>query len=344
MNNSPVFGITGAAGFVGSYLAEALVRRGHRVIGVDNLSSGTLANLRGILGSPHLSLIEADIREVDVAETLVRRVDVVFHLAAAVGVDRIMADPYETLDNNLRGTMSLLEATRHVHADTLWQQFPRLIVVSTSEVYGKSDTVPFQECQDLVIGSPDRTRWGYGVSKLVGEFMSLACHLQYDTPIVITRLFNTVGPRQSAKYGMGIPRMMQQALNGDPITVYGTGNQTRCFCAVQDTVRALVGLAQSRRAIGKVFNVGSTDEIRVNDLAAQIKNVADSHSEIVHIPYEAAYGAGFEDMQRRVPDTRLVRSLLGWLPAVSLRRVLVGVRDHLSRRTEHCELRAAVGV
>jgi len=323
-----VFGITGAAGFIGSHLAESLLERGHRVVGVDDLSGGSLTNLKGVLGSERFSMVQGDIRNYAIATDLVRRTETVFHLAGAVGVDRIMSDPYGTLERNMGACLSLLEAARHAGARGSVRGPPRIILASTSEVYGKGNGVPFRESQDVVFGGPHRTRWAYGMSKVVGEFMALAAHHQHDVPVVVARLFNTVGPRQSERYGMVIPRMMDQALRGIPITVYGGGRQTRSFCAVQDTTRALIGLASDNRAIGDVFNVGGTEEITISYLATLIKAVARSNSPIEHIPYSQLYGPGFEDMPRRCPDTRKLRELLDWQPTVSLEEILLQIKDH----------------
>lgn len=327
-----VVGVTGVAGFIGSHLAEALVRLGHRVVGVDDLSDGSLANVATLLDRECFSMVEADVGRPEVADALLRSTDVVVHLAAAVGVERTMRDPFGTLSTNIRTTMTLLEAARDGALRRGGRGASRIVVVSSSEAYGKAEGAPFHESQDVVLGGPQRTRWAYGAGKLVGEFLALAAHAQHGVSAVVVRPFNTVGPRQSSRHGMVVPRMMEQALSGAPITVFGTGEQTRCFCAVQDTARALVGLALDERAVGGVFNVGGEQEITIADLAREIRKVAGSASEIVHVPYDDAYGAGFDDMRRRAPDTRRIRALLGWRPTVSLRRILEEVRDHLAGR------------
>lgn len=326
-----VFGVTGVAGFIGSHLADFLVDRGHRVVGVDDLSGGSLENLAGLRDEDRFSLIRGDLRDDNVAQEILRGTDVVVHLAAVVGVGVTMSDPFGTLETNVGATMSLLGAARRAGARGGRRPAPRILVVSTSEVYGKCDRMPVQEADDVVFGGPERTRWAYGTGKLVGEFMALAAHAQYDVPVVVARLFNTIGPRQSPRHGMVVPRMMEQALRGAPITVYGSGDQTRCFCAVQDTVRALFGLAGEERAVGGVFNVGGDREITIADLAAEIRDVAGSSSKIIHIPHDDVYGAAFDHVHRRRPDTRRVRSLLGWQPSVPLRRILLDVRDHVAR-------------
>lgn len=329
-NGPEVFGVTGVAGFIGSHLADFLVSRGHRVVGVDDLSGGSLTNLAGLLDDDHFSLIQGDLRDDRVAQELVRGTDAVVHLAAVVGVGVTMSDPFRTLETNVGATMSLLGAARRAIPPETRRRAPRILIASTSEVYGKCDGLPVHEADDVVFGGPERTRWAYGAGKLVGEFMALAAHAQHDLPVVVARLFNTVGPRQSPRHGMVVPRMMEQAVRGAPITVYGTGGQTRCFCAVQDAVRALFGLASEERALGGVFNVGGEREITIMELAEEIRNVAGSSSEIVHVPHGDVYGAAFDAVPRRRPDTRRVRSLLGWRPTVSLRRILMDVRDHVA--------------
>jgi UDP-glucose 4-epimerase len=329
---SKVFGVTGVAGFIGSHLADFLVDRGHRVVGVDDLSGGSLENLAALRDDHRFSLLQGDLREDDVSEELVRGTDVVIHLAAVVGVGVTMSDPFRTLETNVGATMSLLGAARRAASPQGRRPAPRILIASTSEVYGKCDGLPVHEADDIVFGGPERTRWAYGAGKLVGEFMALAAHAQHDVPVVVARLFNTVGPRQSPRHGMVVPRMMEQAVQGAQITVYGTGEQTRCFCAVQDTVRALVGLAEEQRAVGGVFNVGGDREITIEELAAEVRDVAGSSSEIVYIPHDDVYGAAFDDVPRRRPDTRRVRSLLSWRPTVPLRQILLEVKNHVVRR------------
>jgi UDP-glucose 4-epimerase len=320
MNQIPSqrFLITGGAGFIGSHLAESLLHAGHHVVALDNLSTGSVQNLAACLGSPHFRFVEGNILQEATLAPLVAEADVVVHLAAALGVQRILRKPVETLEVNVLGTHSVLRVARdHSRA--------RVLVASTSEVYGKGFRTPFREDDDILLGPTAKSRWGYATSKMLDEFFALAYHEEYGTDVVLFRLFNTVGPRQASEYGMVMPRLIQQALREETITIYGDGQQTRCFCHVDDVVRALMGLALHPQATGKVFNIGSSEEVSIAALADQIIALTESSSPRTFIPYTEAYPAGFEDMLRRVPDTSRIRALLGWEPQLNLEQTIRSV-------------------
>ena len=306
--------ITGGAGFIGSHLAEALLAQGQRVIAVDDLSTGRLENIAGLMERPEFQFVYETIHNETVMDRLVSGCDVIYHLAAAVGVELIIKDPVHTIETNLNGTETVLRLARRYRR--------KILIASTSEVYGKSDAIPFREDGDRVMGPTVKSRWSYAESKAMDEFLALAYHKQFGVPVVIGRFFNTVGPRQTGTYGMVIPRLCRQAVAGQPLHVYGDGQQSRCFCNVKDTVRAVVGLAAEPRAVGEIFNIGSGDEITILDLARRILARSGSQSEIKLIPYEQAYEAGFEDMRRRVPDTSKIEALMGWKPTLSLDQTL----------------------
>jgi UDP-glucose 4-epimerase len=310
--------ITGGAGFVGSHLAEALVARGDEVYVLDNLSTGSIENIEHLKNNPrfHYS-IESIMNEPMTAE-LVDRVDVVFHLAAAVGVRLIVESPVNTIETNVHGTEMLLKLAN--------KKKKKILIASTSEVYGKSTDVPFREDADLVIGPTFKGRWSYACSKAIDEFLALAYFKEKRLPVVVFRLFNTVGPRQTGRYGMVIPNFVKQAVLGHPLTVFGDGTQSRCFTYVTDVVGQLVRLAEHDAAVGQVFNIGNDqEEITVRDLAERIKARTKSRSEIVTIPYAQAYEEGFEDMPRRVPDLAKLRALTGYAPRVHLDEILDNV-------------------
>jgi UDP-glucose 4-epimerase len=310
--------ITGGAGFVGSHLAEALVARGDEVYVLDNLSTGSIENIEHLKSNPrfHYS-IESIMNEPMTAE-LVDRVDVVFHLAAAVGVRLIVESPVNTIETNVHGTEMLLKLAN--------KKKKKILIASTSEVYGKSTDVPFREDADLVMGPTFKGRWSYACSKAIDEFLALAYFKEKRLPVVVFRLFNTVGPRQTGRYGMVIPNFVKQAVLGHPLTVFGDGTQSRCFTYVTDVVGQLVRLAEHDAAVGQVFNIGNDqEEITVRDLAERIKARTKSRSEIVTIPYAQAYEEGFEDMPRRVPDLAKLRALTGYAPRVHLDEILDNV-------------------
>ncbi len=306
--------ITGGAGFIGSYLAEALLAQGRRVIAVDNLSTGRIENIAGLMGRPEFQFVYESIQNETVMDRLICECDVIYHLAAAVGVELIIKDPVNTIETNLNGTETVLRLARRCRSTVL--------LASSSEVYGKSDAIPFREDGDRLMGPTVKSRWSYAESKAMDEILALAYHKQFGVPVVICRFFNAVGPRQTGMYGMVIPRLVKQAVSGQPLRVYGDGQQTRCFCNVKDTVRAVVGLASEPAAVGEIFNVGSRDEITILDLARRILARSGSQSDITLIPYEQAYEAGFEDMRRRVPDTSKIEALMGWKPTLSLDQTL----------------------
>ncbi len=316
--------ITGGAGFVGSHLSELLLEQGHEVFILDNLSTGSFENIAHLKNHPafHYTIDSVD-NEPLLAE-LVDQGDVVFHLAAAVGVKLIVEQPVHTIETNVRGTEVVLK-----HAN---KKKKLVLVASTSEVYGKNTAVPFNEDADLVLGPTPKHRWAYACSKAIDEFLALAYWKEKKLPVVIARLFNTVGPRQTGQYGMVIPTFVQQALAGRPITVYGDGTQTRSFTYVGDVVGALARLAVEPRAIGRVFNIGNAHEITIRDLAERVKALAGSPSPIVTIPYEQAYEEGFEDMPRRVPDTTRLRELIGYEPKVQLDEILARVIEYFQKR------------
>ncbi len=307
--------ITGGAGFVGSHLAERLLERGDEVYVIDNLSTGSIEKIEPIRHRTGFHYtIETILNEPVLAE-LVDRVDVVFHLAAAVGVRLIVESPVNTIETNVHGTEKVLALAN--------KKKKKVVLTSTSEVYGKADAVPFREDGDLVMGPTSKGRWSYACSKAIDEFLALAYHKEKRLPVVVARLFNTVGPRQTGRYGMVIPNFVKQALLGHPLTVHGDGTQTRCFTDVQDVVGQLAALADEPRAVGEVFNVGNDhEEVTILDLAKRVKERASSKSEIVLVPYEKAYEEGFEDMQRRVPDLSKLHALTGYEPQVSLDEIL----------------------
>jgi UDP-glucose 4-epimerase len=318
--------ITGGAGFIGSHLAEALLARGDHVTVLDDLSTGRIANLRTIKSHPRFEYVIDSVANVPVTAELVDSADFVFHLAAAVGVRLIVESPVRTIETNVRGTEVVLGVAAKKRKPVL--------VASTSEVYGKSEKLPFREDGDLVLGPTTKGRWSYACSKAIDEFLALAYFREKRLPTVVVRFFNTVGPRQTGQYGMVVPTFVRQALAGEPITIYGDGSQRRCFTHVQDAVAALLALSSTERTFGEVFNVGSTQEISIADLAANVRELTASKSEITRIPYEVAYEVGFEDMVRRVPSVDKIRETVGWVPQLGLleilRDVIAGQRAELA--------------
>ncbi len=306
--------ITGGAGFIGSHLAESLLAQGHHVIALDNLSTGRMANIHHLLNQPNFQFVRETITNEVVMDRLVSECEVVFHLAAAVGVELIVKDPVWTIETNLLGTEMVLKLARRYGR--------KVILASTSEVYGKSADLPFREDADRVMGPTTKHRWSYAESKAIDEFLGLAYHRQFELPVVICRFFNTVGPRQTGSYGMVIPRMVQRALAGQPITVYGDGTQSRCFCNVRDTLRAVMALTFEPKAVGEIFNIGSQEEITIRALAERVQARTGSTSEIVSVPYEQAYEKGFEDMHRRIPSIEKIQQWVGWQPMIPLDQTL----------------------
>jgi nucleoside-diphosphate-sugar epimerase len=313
--------ITGGAGFIGSHLAERLLDDGHEVIVLDNLSTGSIDNIAHLKGRPGFSYTIDSVTNESLLAELLDRSDVVFHLAAAVGVKLIVEQPVHTIETNVHGTEVVLK-----HAN---KKKKLVFIASTSEVYGKSADVPFREAADLVLGPSAKHRWAYACSKLIDEFLALAYWKEKKLPVVIVRLFNTVGPRQTGQYGMVLPTFVRQALAGHPITVFGDGTQSRSFTYVGDVIEALVRLATNPRAVGEVFNIGNMGEVTISDLAARVKELAGSCSPIHYIPYDQAYEAGFEDMPRRVPDISKIREFVGYEPKMQLDDIIRTVIEHM---------------
>jgi nucleoside-diphosphate-sugar epimerase len=307
--------ITGGAGFVGSHLAEALLARGDEVCVLDNLSTGSIDNIEQLKAHKGFRYVIDSVTNEPLAAELIDRVDVVFHMAAAVGVRLIVESPVNTIETNVHGTEMVLKLAN--------KKKKKVLIASTSEVYGKSNAVPFHEEADLVMGPTSKGRWSYACSKAIDEFLALAYWKEKHLPVVVVRLFNTVGPRQTGRYGMVIPNFVKQALLSHPITVFGDGTQSRCFTYVGDVVGQLIALAEHPKAVGEVFNVGNDrEEISVKDLATRVKQRTQSKSAIELIPYDKAYEEGFEDMPRRVPDLRKLRALTGYEPKVHLDEIL----------------------
>jgi len=319
--------ITGGAGFIGSHLADALLSRGASVVIIDDLSTGSVENIRHLKHTHNFNYVMDSIMQPALLAELVDDCDVVFHLAAAVGVRLIIESPVRTLHTNVRGTELVL--------DMAAKKRRKVLLASTSEVYGKSAKIPFQEDDDLVMGPPVRGRWSYACSKAIDEFLALAYHRERGLPVIVTRLFNTVGPRQTGMYGMVVPRFVKQALAGDPITVYGDGTQSRCFGWVTDVVNALIDLTELPNAVGRIFNIGSDEEITIMQLAQVVKDVTGSDSPIQCIPYAEAYGEGFEDMVRRVPDLTRIRETTGYRPSRGIREIVAAVAEYATRKKHH---------
>jgi UDP-glucose 4-epimerase len=306
--------ITGGAGFIGSHLAEHLLDSGASVTVVDDLSTGSLDNVSHLRGRRRFDVVVASVEQESVLGDLIDRADVVVHLAAAVGVKLIIESPVRTIFTNVHGTEMVLKL-----AD---KGKKRVLVTSTSEVYGKSNSCPFREDSDLILGPPTKGRWSYACSKALDEFLAMAYWKESRLPVTVIRPFNTVGPRQTGRYGMVVPTFVRQALLGEPITVFGDGRQSRCFTHVKDAVWALARLAVEPRAIGEIFNLGNPEEITIGALAALIREETGSHSPIVHVPYDQAYQKGFEDMRRRVPDISKVARLTGFEPKRGIREII----------------------
>jgi UDP-glucose 4-epimerase len=315
--------ITGGAGFIGSHLAEALLATGRDVVVLDDLSTGRVENLQAVQGHPRLTLTVGSVRDEALVQKLVDAADVVYHLAAAVGVRLILERPVETIETNIVGTDVMLRAAAG-------RRIP-VVIASTSEVYGKNDKVPLSEDDDRVLGPTTKSRWSYACSKAIDEFLALAYHRERGLPVVVLRFFNTVGPRQTGRYGMVVPRFARQALDGEPITVYGDGRQSRCFTDVEDAVRATIALSTSPEAAGEVVNVGSSQEVAIGELAERVKHLAGSGSPIGLVPYDQAYQPGFEDLRRRVPDISKAGRLVGYRPQIPLDETLRRVIDFLRR-------------
>jgi UDP-glucose 4-epimerase len=327
--------ITGGAGFIGSHLAEVMLSQGHHVTIIDDLSTGRMENIEPLVSHPRFRFAIASITNEVVMDRLASECDTIIHLAAAVGVMLIVERPVHTIETNVMGTEAVLKAALRYRA--------KVLIASTSEVYGKGNQVPFREDDDVVLGPTLRSRWAYAASKMVDEFLALAYHREKGLPVVVLRLFNTVGPRQTGRYGMVIPRFVQQALRGRPLTVFGDGKQSRCFLHVRDAVDAIISLAECPEAVGEVFNIGSTEEVTIEHLAnrvlqtcQQMKGLgADTPTGgVVYIPYDQAYAVGFEDMVRRIPDISKLNRYTGWVPRRSLDEILKGVVNQEMKNLE----------
>jgi UDP-glucose 4-epimerase len=316
--------ITGGGGFIGSHLTEACLAAGDHVTVVDSLSTGKFVNVAPFTNNEKYRLIVGDVTEVGLLEPLIKDADQVYHLAAGVGVRLIIEQPVETIETNILGTEAVLKLCAKYHK--------KVLIASTSEVYGKNTNVPFKETDDSVFGATVKSRWSYACSKAIDEFLALAYHKERGLPVVIVRFFNTVGPRQTGRYGMVIPGLVRQALKNAPLTVYGDGQQTRCFTHVSDSVRCQRALMSEPKAVGEIFNLGGREEVTIEQLAKRIIELSNSKSEIQLVPYEEAYEAGFEDMRRRVPDTTKVRNLLGFAPDSRLDDIL---NDVIAYSREH---------
>ena len=316
--------VTGGAGFIGSHLAEALLAQGHEVTILDNLSTGRLENIAPLQNHPQFHIVVGDILNEFLVDKLVERADWIFHLAAAVGVQLIVKDPLRSLTTNIKGSEIVLEAVYRYHR--------KVLITSTSEIYGKNVNGPLKEDDDRILGSPLKSRWSYSTSKAVDEILAYVYWKEKQVPTFIVRLFNTVGPRQTGSYGMVVPRFVEQALRGKDLTVYGNGNQTRCFLYVKDAVNAMIALLQHPAAVGQVFNLGSQEEVSIREVAEKVIRLVGSASRIIYVPYDEAYEEGFEDMQRRVPDISKVSRLIGFKPSTDLEGILQLVIEEFKER------------
>lgn len=315
--------VTGGAGFIGSHLTDMLLDDGNQVVVLDDLSTGNLENLKHCSEKPGFHPVEGSILDQDLVASLVEKSDIVYHLAASVGVALVVDNLCETLDNNVRGTENIIK-----HANRCGGK--KVVLASTSEIYGKSLDIPYKEDGDLVMGPTSVGRWGYACSKMLDELLALSYYKEHGLPVVILRFFNTVGPRQSGRYGMVLPRFVLQALQDKPITVHGDGTQSRCFTYVGDAVRAMVGISVLTQAEGQVFNLGSEREISINQLASTVKQTLNSGSPIVHVPYDAVFGTDFEDIHRRVPDISKIRRFIDFRADTQIEQIILEVADALA--------------
>jgi len=313
--------ITGGAGFVGSHLTDSFLSRGDSVVVLDDFSTGSAVNLAGAINHPNFSMVSGSILDAGVVESAVAGVDHVLHLAAALGVFNIVDKPLESLMTNIRGTEVVLEAVRKFNKP--------LFLTSTSEIYGKNSSGPLNEESDRIVGSPLKSRWSYSEAKAIDESFAYFYHLEYGMPVRIVRLFNTVGPRQVGQWGMVVPRFVQAAINGEPLKVYGTGLQSRCFCHVTDAVGGMIKVIDSEKSVGQVYNVGNNSELSILDLAKKVIEVTGSSSSIEMVDYAKAYGAGFEDMERRVPDISKMKRELDWAPVLGLDQIINDIAAHM---------------
>jgi UDP-glucose 4-epimerase len=312
--------ITGGAGFIGSHLADALIARGDHVVALDNFSTGSTANIKHI--TKNFEIIDGDIRNTEIINETTKDVDLVFHMAAALGVNTILESPLESISTNIAGSEVVLNATAN--------HKKRILIASTSEIYGKNPKQPLNESDDRVVGSPQKIRWSYSDAKAIEEAMAFSLNQEKALKVTTARLFNTVGPRQSAQYGMVVPRFVRSALKNEPINIYGDGTQSRVFCHVYDAVEALLALVGTDQTINEVYNVGGTGEITIKQLAEAVIKQTNSNSTIEYIPYEKAYAPGFEDMQRRVPDISKIKEAIAWQPQRDLKQIISDVADHIT--------------
>ena len=316
--------VTGGAGFIGSHLTERLLKDGHELAAIDNLSTGSLKNIENYREHSGFEFVKGDIRNAEIMEPLVEHCDMIFHLAAAVGVKLIAEDPVLTIETNIGGTETVLDIANKFGKKTF--------LASSSEVYGKSEAVPFREEDDIVLGSTSVSRWAYACSKAIDEFLGLAFYQQYGLSIVIGRFFNTIGPRQTGQYGMVVPRFVQRALKDEPIQICGTGKQTRCFCYVADLIEAIIGLMNCERAAGQVYNIGTNEEISIEELADKIIRITGSKSKKEFVPYEVAYGKPIDDMMRRMPSIERINKTIGWEPKTNLDETLRLITESLKQK------------
>lgn len=311
--------VTGGAGFIGSHLADALIARGDQVVALDNFSTGSTANIKHI--TKNFEIIDGDIRNADLINDSIKDVDLVFHMAAALGVNTILESPLESISTNIAGSEVVLNAAAN--------HKKRLLIASTSEIYGKNPKQPLNETDDRIVGSPQKIRWSYSDAKAIEEAMAFSLNQEKGLKVTTARLFNTVGPRQSAHYGMVVPRFVRSALKNEPISIYGDGTQSRVFCHVDDAIEALLTLVGTDKTVNEVYNVGGTGEITIKELANSVIKETKSQSSIEFIAYEKAYAPGFEDMQRRVPDISKIRQELDWAPKKNLSQIISGVAAHI---------------
>jgi UDP-glucose 4-epimerase len=319
--------VTGGAGFIGSHLTERLLKDGNMVSVIDNLSTGSLKNIAGLKGHPKFDFVQGDVRNAELMERLAEQCDAIFHLAAAVGVQLIADKPVHTIETNIGGTETVLDAANKFNK--------KILIASSSEVYGKSEAVPFDEDDDIVLGSTSLSRWSYACSKAIDEFLGLAFYQQYGLEVIIGRFFNTIGPRQTGRYGMVVPRFIERALRNEAVQIYGTGEQTRCFCYVGDLIEAVIMLMNCKQAAGKVYNIGSAEEISIGSLADKIIEMTGSKSKKEFVPYEVAYGRPIEDMMRRVPSLERIKETTGWEPKTSLTDALAVIIEERTQGKTH---------
>lgn len=322
--------ITGGAGFIGSHLAEKLLRDGCDVVVIDDLSTGRLENIRHLADNPRFDHVIDSVTNEPLVQNLVANVDEIFHLASGVGVMSVVNSPIRTIETTIIGTDTVLRCAASTDNR-------KVLITSSSEVYGKGTKVPFSEDDDMLFGPTVKSRWSYGCSKAIDEFLALAYHKELKLPVVIARLFNTVGPRQVGTYGMVLPRFVEQAISGGPIIVFGDGEQTRCFVSVTDVVDALCRLMNSDDAVGRIVNVGSDDEISINSLAERVREIVNPNVEITHIPYDEAYEEGFEDLLRRVPDLERIRELIDFDPVISLDEIIESVAEYARLKQQNID-------